>query len=100
MNHLKTRRRFRRTLIAACLLVGFGAISAFSPFLHSHEFNLAHVEKNCAPCHWAQSHANLETLIPNAAVARFFQPLLLIREKVFFEKIAFSFSGRGPPAIF
>ena|GEM_PF-5771695 len=87
-------------LTVAFLLAGFGALSAFSPFLHSHEFNLAHVEKGCAPCHWAQSHASLDTFTPNAATAWFFQPLLLIREKLFSEKIAFSFSGRGPPVIF
>lgn len=45
------------------LTLCFGVMSGFAPFLHSHDFDLAEVHKDCSPCHWSHSHNSIAPIL-------------------------------------
>lgn len=85
-----------RTLLFA-LILSFGVMSSFAPFLHSHEWTQEQTEKNCSPCQWTHSGIGVESKAPGfstTALAIFHT----FKLKIFiFQKLFISYPGRSPP---
>lgn len=72
-------------------------MAAFSIFLHNHEFDLLSTDEDCAPCHWTQINADVESDVPsvNFIPATFSKSLEV--QSFHFKSFKYSYFGLSPP---
>jgi len=83
----------------AFLILCFGILTGFSPFLHDHELDLFEPDHDCAPCNWSQSQTSVETVAPQ--ITGF--PTLSLQLEELQETVSarpqHTHSGRSPPSL-
>ncbi|MGP0564543.1 MULTISPECIES: hypothetical protein [unclassified Nitrospina] len=93
----KSPIRNQKFLWTALFTLCFASMVGFSPYLHSHEFDLKDLHQDCSPCHFSHSNAGL---IPTLA------PLNVdfgtVSQTIFYQEthsklISTRHSGRSPP---
>ncbi|CAI2718616.1 hypothetical protein [Nitrospina watsonii] len=87
----------RNFLWTALFTLCFTAMVGFSPFLHSHEFDLKDLHQDCSPCHFSHSNAGLiPTLAPlNADFDTVSQ--IIFYQETHSQSVSTRHSGRSPP---
>lgn len=62
------KNKKRRFTFAGLVLISFSIMTAFSIYLHDHEFDPFSVDEDCAPCQWTQVSLNLDPDAPSLEV--------------------------------
>ncbi len=94
----KSLRYLSRTFLLTAVL-SFAGMFAFSPVLHAHDLDLGHPQKECAPCHWSQTHIGDSTGTVDVADGFLFQHLHVEYSTVRQVVVCGSFSIRAPPQV-
>lgn len=94
----KTHRMWHLWFVARMTLIGFSLMAVFSVYLHDHDFDPAHLDEDCAPCHWSHISLNSEEPVPELDIALTVIAYRLPPEPVSVPLFRAPHRGRGPPA--